>query len=164
MDNRPQHKVVKTKKKKKEKKQLQQQQQLEQGQEIGQQQQQDNDDALSSLGTDDDELGHEEYLPIVHVDDDTLPENAEALDTYEYNLPASDALECRASVIAFVINATDVRDECDGLRKAFDKTCSVSSTGTAAAVGAVATSADASVGKVRTHEQQSSHTKKKRRR
>ena len=163
MDNRPQHKVVKTKKKKKEKKQqLQQQQQLEQGQEIGQQQQQDNDDALSSLGTDDDELGHEEYLPIVHVDDDTLPENAEALDTYEYNLPASDALECRASVIAFVINATDVRDECDGLRKAFDKTCSVSSTGTAAAAAAaVATSADSS-GKVRTHES-SSNTKKRRR-
>ena len=110
MDNRPQHKVVKTKKKKKKKQQLQQQ--LEQGQElVGQQQQQDNDDALSSLGTDDDELGHEEYLPIVHADDDTLPENAEALDTYEYNLPASDALECRAIVIAFVINATDVRDE-----------------------------------------------------
>ena len=38
--------------------------------------------------------------------------------------PAYDALECRASVIDFVINATDIKDECDGLRKAFDKTCS----------------------------------------
>lgn len=66
-------------------------------------------------------------IPIIHADDDTLPENAEALDAYTNSLPASDALECRASVIAFVINATDVRDECEGLRKAFDKTCSVNS-------------------------------------
>ena len=66
-------------------------------------------------------------IPIVHADDDTLPTNAEALDAYTNSLPASDSLVCRASVIAFVINATDVRDECDGLRKAFDKTCSVNS-------------------------------------
>jgi hypothetical protein len=36
---------------------------------------------------------------------------------------AADALECRESVIAFVINATDAKDECDGLKRAFDKTC-----------------------------------------
>ncbi|KAL7510891.1 hypothetical protein ACHAXN_007796 [Cyclotella atomus] len=66
-------------------------------------------------------------IPVIHADDDTLPSNAEALDAYTNSLPASDALECRASVIAFVINATDVRDECEGLRKAFDKTCSVNS-------------------------------------
>lgn len=41
---------------------------------------------------------------------------------------AADALECRASVIAFVINATDAKDECDGLKKAFDKTCNSDST------------------------------------
>ena len=71
-------------------------------------------------------------IPVVHdADSDAnaqarLDANVNALDTYtNTQLPASDALECRASVIAFVINATDVRDECDGLRKAFDKTCSV---------------------------------------
>jgi len=37
---------------------------------------------------------------------------------------ASEALQCRESVINFVINATDGKDECDGLIKAFDKTCS----------------------------------------
>jgi len=68
---------------------------------------------------------HKGALPFVHVDDDHLPKNAEALDEITYSLPASDALECRTSVKAFVINATDVKDECDGLRKAFDKTCSV---------------------------------------
>jgi len=107
-------------------------------------------------GEDDDALAaddEEEYLPVVHADDDTLPENAEALDTYTYSLPASDALECRSSVIAFVINATDVKDECDGLRKAFDKTCSVSSTagGGGTAGASAATSADTV--KVRTHDQ-----------
>ena len=34
-------------------------------------------------------------LPFVHVDDDHLPENADALDQQTYSLPASDALECR---------------------------------------------------------------------
>ncbi|KAL3793744.1 hypothetical protein HJC23_013306 [Cyclotella cryptica] len=74
-------------------------------------------------------------IPIIHADDDTLPSNAEALDAYTNSLPASDALECRASVIAFVINATDVRDECEGLRKAFDKTCSVNSNVAASGTG-----------------------------
>ncbi|KAL7444594.1 hypothetical protein ACHAXH_006446 [Discostella pseudostelligera] len=66
-------------------------------------------------------------VPLVHdaEDDDALNANADALDAYARTLPASDALECRASVVAFVINATDVKDECDGLRKAFDKACSV---------------------------------------
>ena len=62
---------------------------------------------------------------------DTLPENADAIDDYAYSpIPASDALECRSSVISFVINATDVKDECDGLRRAFDKACSVQETTT----------------------------------
>lgn len=40
------------------------------------------------------------------------------------SIRASEALVCRESVVAFVINATDGKDECDGLRRAFDKTCS----------------------------------------
>ena len=36
---------------------------------------------------------------------------------------AAEALQCPQSVINFVVNATDSKDECDGLRKAFDKTC-----------------------------------------
>lgn len=41
------------------------------------------------------------------------------------NLPTSAAekLECPAKVVSFVVNATDIKDECDGLRKAFDQTC-----------------------------------------
>ena len=70
------------------------------------------------------EAGGTAVVPVVV--DDFLPANADAIDS---NLPASDALECRASVVAFVINATDVKDECDGLRKAFDKACSVQERG-----------------------------------
>ena len=36
---------------------------------------------------------------------------------------AAEKLVCPQVVTNFVINATDVKDECDGLRKAFDKTC-----------------------------------------
>jgi hypothetical protein len=36
---------------------------------------------------------------------------------------AAEKLECPAHVVSFVVNATDVKDECDGLRKAFDETC-----------------------------------------
>lgn len=39
-------------------------------------------------------------------------------------LHASEALQCRDSVINFVVNATDGKDECDGLIKAFGTTCS----------------------------------------
>jgi hypothetical protein len=56
-------------------------------------------------------------FPVVNVDmTDTLPLAA-------ISTKAADALECRESVIAFVINATDAKDECDGLKRAFDKTC-----------------------------------------
>lgn len=93
-------------------------------------------------GEDDDQFLNDDatsVLPVVRADDnEELPANADALDAYTYSLPASDALECRASVIAFVINATDVRDECDGLRKAFDKTCSVHGGGGAGAAPAPA--------------------------
>ena len=36
---------------------------------------------------------------------------------------AAEKLQCPTSVTNFVINATDAKDECDGLRKAFDQTC-----------------------------------------
>lgn len=39
-------------------------------------------------------------------------------------LTAADALMCRESVINYVINATNGKDECTGLQKAFDETCS----------------------------------------
>jgi NhaP-type Na+/H+ or K+/H+ antiporter len=39
-------------------------------------------------------------------------------------LHAAQALACRQSVINFVINATDGKDECEGLKKAFERTCS----------------------------------------
>jgi hypothetical protein len=55
------------------------------------------------------------------ADDNGLPS---ALKTSGTPLHASEALQCRESVINFVINATDGKDECDGLIKAFDKTCS----------------------------------------
>jgi len=55
-----------------------------------------------------------------------------ANDKFDVMVPASmkaaDVLECRESVIAFVINATDAKDECNGLKKAFDKTCNSDST------------------------------------
>jgi hypothetical protein len=56
-------------------------------------------------------------FPVV-VADDKIPDAAGG-----GPLHASDALMCRESVISFVINATDVKDECEGLKKAFDKTC-----------------------------------------
>ena len=37
---------------------------------------------------------------------------------------ASEALVCRKSVLDYVINATNGKDECHGLQKAFDETCS----------------------------------------
>ena len=46
-------------------------------------------------------------------------------------LPAAAALACRPSVAAFVVNATDVRDECHGLRTAFDRACGAVSPRTA---------------------------------
>lgn len=39
------------------------------------------------------------------------------------SVDATKALTCRQSVLDYVINATDAKDECDGLTKAFQKTC-----------------------------------------
>ena len=51
-------------------------------------------------------------------------EDASASKDFPASRHASEALQCRESVVNFVINATDGKDECDGLIKAFDKTCS----------------------------------------
>jgi hypothetical protein len=56
-------------------------------------------------------------FPIIQADDEIPHGNPSLADR------AADLLECRDSVINFVINATDVKDECNGLKKAFDMTC-----------------------------------------
>lgn len=61
--------------------------------------------------------GNNSELPfaVIEADDDIPLSNLQE--------KAVDALECRESVINFVINATDAKDECNGLKKAFDMTC-----------------------------------------
>lgn len=56
-------------------------------------------------------------FPVIEADDD-IPVSSIVVEE-----KAVDALECRESVINFVINATDAKDECNGLKKAFDMTC-----------------------------------------
>jgi len=65
-----------------------------------------------------------EPLLIVDNNNDEVPSDIWAS---AVGLHASDALECRQSVINFVINATDGKDECNGLKRAFDKTCNADS-------------------------------------
>jgi hypothetical protein len=57
-------------------------------------------------------------FPVVQYDDDNIPQAVAGS-----ILHASDALLCRDSVIDYVINATDLKDECDGLKRAFTKNC-----------------------------------------
>lgn len=57
-------------------------------------------------------------FPVIRYDDDNIPRGA-----HGSVIHAADALLCRESVIDYVINATDLKDECDGLKKAFTKTC-----------------------------------------
>ena len=66
-------------------------------------------------------------LPVYDYSADAADQIPEGIGENMASRPAYDALECRSSVIDFVINATDVKDECEGLRKAFDKTCSAPS-------------------------------------
>jgi hypothetical protein len=61
----------------------------------------------------------EQNVPVQHYKDDKVPGAAAS-----YIQHAADSLLCRKSVVNFVINATDGKDECEGLKKAFDKTCS----------------------------------------
>ena len=69
----------------------------------------------------------QQALPVYDYSADSADQIPEGIGENMASKPAYDALECRSSVIDFVINATDVKDECEGLRKAFDKTCSAPS-------------------------------------
>lgn len=80
--------------------------------------------------------------PLLHLDTDASFRNSVAEKLEENPIPlivdrgevpigvgstkltAADALMCRESVINYVINATNGKDECTGLQKAFDETCS----------------------------------------
>lgn len=68
------------------------------------------------------------YAPVTSLTDKNEPPAAVTMSkmssSWSSAVFAADTLECRSSVIEFVINATDVKDECVGLRKAFDETCS----------------------------------------
>ena len=57
-------------------------------------------------------------IPVINENDDRVPQAVAGA-----VLHAADALLCRESVIDYVINATDLRDECDGLKKAYTKNC-----------------------------------------
>ena len=57
-------------------------------------------------------------FPVIQNDDDSIPQGVAGSISH-----AADALLCRDSVIDYVINATDLKDECDGLKKAFTKNC-----------------------------------------
>lgn len=57
-------------------------------------------------------------IPVIDENDDRVPQAVAGS-----VLRAADALLCRESVIEYVINATDLKDECDGLKKAYTKNC-----------------------------------------
>jgi hypothetical protein len=57
-------------------------------------------------------------IPIVDDNEDQVPRAVAGAIIH-----AADALMCRESVIDYVINATDLKDECDGLKRAYTKNC-----------------------------------------
>lgn len=57
-------------------------------------------------------------FPIIQNTDDNIPISAGGSIIH-----AADALLCRNTVLDYVINATDLKDECDGLKKAYTQTC-----------------------------------------
>lgn len=57
-------------------------------------------------------------IPIIQDDDDSVPQAVDGS-----VIKAADALLCNEAVIDYVINATDMKDECGGLKKAYTKTC-----------------------------------------
>ena len=75
----------------------------------------------SAKGAREDMNTHELPLPIIEADDNVLHGKSSIADH------VVDILECRDSVINLVINAMDVKEECNGLKKAFDKTCNSNS-------------------------------------
>ncbi len=80
-----------------------------------------------------------EYAPAAQNWGQSRPQETQQPDSEQSYFPAhlpsmedtesaATKLECPAHVVSFVVNATDVKDECDGLRKAFDQTCGGSAT------------------------------------
>ena len=63
-------------------------------------------------------IHHHKPIPIIDENDDRVPQAAAGA-----IIRAADALSCRESVIDYVINATDLKDECDGLKRAYTKNC-----------------------------------------
>jgi len=63
-------------------------------------------------------IHHHKPIPIIDDNDDRVPQAAAGA-----IIRAADALSCRESVIDYVINATDLKDECDGLKRAYTKNC-----------------------------------------
>lgn len=82
----------------------------------------DNRNSVTSNSEDDGGSELPKYAPVQQDEEPLLPES-NSKDVIEEEKSAAEALQCPTSVIDFVINATDAKDECDGLRKAFDKTC-----------------------------------------
>lgn len=58
-------------------------------------------------------------FPVYTEPDDKIPGPS------GHNSAASEVLECRDNVIEFVIHASDVKDECEGLQRAFDAHCAI---------------------------------------
>jgi len=58
-------------------------------------------------------------FPIIANTDDNIPMAVGGSVVH-----AADTLLCRDAVLDYVINATDLKDECDGLKKAYTQTCS----------------------------------------
>jgi hypothetical protein len=75
------------------------------------------DSLRKRIGTDD-EIGS--FSVVQNINDDNIPIARLSVGSF---LHASDALLCRESIIDYVINATDLKDECDGLKKAYTKNC-----------------------------------------
>jgi hypothetical protein len=67
----------------------------------------------------------EDHTDHIVVDDKSQHQQS----IFSHPTSAAEKLQCSEKVISNVIYATDAVDECEGLRKAFDKTCSSSSSG-----------------------------------
>jgi len=69
--------------------------------------------------------GFKEYAPAVNSVEDSDHSNSEPpLSFWHSSLSAAEKIQCQDSVLTYVTNATDMKDECEGLRKAFDVACS----------------------------------------
>jgi len=62
-----------------------------------------------------------ESIPTITNTDDSIP--VPSMAAGGTLVQAADALLCRQTVLDYVINATDLKDECDGLKKAYTQTC-----------------------------------------